>query len=117
MLVSSLPLLNFDSLGGGVAWNLRIWTIGGIFFRKNRKGKSVSFSRPEFVLICFHNLAPRHIKLCLPRSDHCINHGTNSSALDRRRVGAFEGMAQRSAEARAITALGDALGGQEGAAR
>ena len=74
-------------LGDGVAWNQRIWTIGGIFFRKNWKGKSVPFSRPRFVLICFHNLAPRHVKLCLPRSDHCINHGTNSSALDRRRVG------------------------------
>ena len=31
----------------------KIWTIGGIFFRKNRKGKSVLFSRPRFVLICF----------------------------------------------------------------
>ena len=67
----------------------------------------MSFSRPEFVLICFHNLAPRHIKLGLPRFDYCISHGTNSSALDRR-VGAFEEMARWSAEARTITTLGDA---------
>ena len=47
MLVPSLPLLNFDSLGGGVAWNQKYGPLDGIFFRKNRKGKSVPFSRPS----------------------------------------------------------------------